>query len=116
MGAGLAASYPDIGVFSPPNRPARLHFQHSPYSLPCGTLAVCGSGFNFSEQEGAIREMSENLSEDRRKELFLALVDAQDHDMDVAASRKLVAERFGVSEEEVRQIEREGLDRDWPPL
>jgi hypothetical protein len=56
------------------------------------------------------------MSEVRRKELFLALVDAQDHEMDVGASRKLVAERFGVTEEEVRHIEREGLDRDWPPL
>ena len=59
---------------------------------------------------------SEQLSEDRRKELFLALVDAQDHEMGVADSRRLVAQRFGVSEGQVRDIEREGLDRQWPPL
>jgi hypothetical protein len=59
---------------------------------------------------------SEQLSEDRRKEIFLAVVDAQDHDMDVAQSRRVVVQRFGVSESQVRQIEREGMDRQWPPL
>jgi hypothetical protein len=52
----------------------------------------------------------------RRKEIFLALVDAQDHEMSPAESRKVVATRFDVSEDQVRQIEREGLDNGWPPL
>jgi DNA-directed RNA polymerase sigma subunit (sigma70/sigma32) len=58
----------------------------------------------------------EPLPEPRRKEIFLALVEAQDNEMSSAESRKAVAERFGVSEGRVRQIEREGLDNDWPPL
>jgi hypothetical protein len=58
----------------------------------------------------------ESLPEPRRKDIFLALVDAQDHGMSPAESRKVVAERFGVSEGQVRQIEREGLDNSWPPL
>jgi hypothetical protein len=57
----------------------------------------------------------EPLSEDRRKEIFLALVDAQDHEMDVTQSRRLVVQHFGVTEGQVRQIEREGMDRQWPP-
>jgi hypothetical protein len=61
--------------------------------------------------------MSEGqLAEDCRKEIFRALVDAQDHDLSVAQSRALIAQRFGLSESQVRQIEREGLDRQWPPL
>jgi hypothetical protein len=56
------------------------------------------------------------LSEEQRKEIFLALVDAQDHAMDVAQSRRLVEQRFGVNESQVRYIEREGLDCQWPPL
>jgi hypothetical protein len=60
--------------------------------------------------------MNEPLPEALRKEIFLALVDAQDHDMPVDVSRKVVAERFGVSEGQVRRIEREGVDNDWPPL
>ena len=60
--------------------------------------------------------MAQPLPEARRKEIFLALVDAQDEEMPVDLSRRVVAERFGVSEGQVRQIEREGLDNDWPPL
>jgi len=58
----------------------------------------------------------EQLTEDRRKELFLALVEAHDQKIAVLKSRKLVVERFGVSESQVRVIEREGLERQWPPL
>ncbi len=56
------------------------------------------------------------LTEDRRKEIFLAIVEAQDHEMDVAQSRKWVSQRFEVSESQVRQIEREGMAQQWPPL
>jgi len=52
----------------------------------------------------------------RRKEVFLALVYAQDQKMDVAQSRKLMVERFGVTESELLQIELEGMEKPWPPL
>src|SRR5579883_3664108 len=55
-------------------------------------------------------------SESRRKEVFLALVTAQDGEMPVAQSRKEIAQRFGITEAEVLRIEREGLDNNWPPL
>jgi hypothetical protein len=58
----------------------------------------------------------ESIAEDRRKEVFAALVEAQDQAMSVAQSRKLVAERFQLTEADVRQIEREGMDQQWPPL
>ena len=58
----------------------------------------------------------EQPSEDRRKEIFLALVDAQDQKMGVPQSRTLMAQRFGVDESQVRLIEREGLEHQWPPL
>jgi hypothetical protein len=59
---------------------------------------------------------SPDLPEDRRKELFLALVEAQDQEMSVSQSRSVIAQRFGVSEDVVRRIEREGLEGHWPPL
>ena len=62
------------------------------------------------------QQTGETLPEAQRKEIFPALVDAQDKEMPVDVSRKIVAERFGVSEDQVRQIEREGLDNHWPPL
>ena len=55
-------------------------------------------------------------TQDRRMEIFLAVVEAQDGGMGVAPSRAAVAERFGVSQDEVRDIEKEGLARGWPPL
>ncbi|HYV38990.1 MAG TPA: hypothetical protein VE988_25115 [Gemmataceae bacterium] len=58
----------------------------------------------------------EQMSEDRRKEVFFALVDAQDHDMDVAQSRRTLVQRFGITENQIKQIEREGMDNQWPPL
>ncbi len=51
----------------------------------------------------------------RRKEIFLSLVDAQDYGVPPDDSRMVVAERFGVSEGQVREVEQEGLDNEWPP-
>ena len=73
-------------------------------------------GFYAEEQAVTPSNADQNLPEERRKEIFLALVDAQDHDMSVAQSRKMVADKFGLSETQVRQIEREGLEQEWPPL
>jgi hypothetical protein len=56
------------------------------------------------------------LSETRKQEIFLALVEAQDQEVGVARSRKMIAENFGITEEQVMRIEREGLDNNWPPL
>jgi hypothetical protein len=58
----------------------------------------------------------QSLSEDRRREIFLVLVNAQDQEMSVEQSRKLVAEQFDISQSQVRTIEREGIERQWPPL
>jgi hypothetical protein len=56
------------------------------------------------------------LSLEQRMEVFLALVQAQDGRMSVPQSRKATAERFNLSEQQVRRIEQEGLDGEWPPL
>ena len=57
---------------------------------------------------------NEPLLEFRRKEIFVALVDAQDQRMDVAQSRKLMVERFHVTDKEVCQIELEGMAKSLP--
>jgi hypothetical protein len=54
--------------------------------------------------------------EETRRAAFLALVSAQDEGNTVKSSRELVARRFGLREEHVRAIEREGLSTQWPPL
>jgi hypothetical protein len=60
--------------------------------------------------------MAEVLTEERRREVFAALVAAQDGGMDVEASRKKVAADHGLTPTGVQKIEREGLDAEWPPL
>ncbi len=62
------------------------------------------------------QRVEEAPAEARRKEIFLALVEVQDQEVGVARSRRLIAERFGLTEGQVRQIEQEGLDHEWPPL
>jgi hypothetical protein len=56
------------------------------------------------------------LSQEQRMEVFKALVEAQDGEVGVAQSRKEVAQRFGLTDRQLRQIEQEGVDGDWPPL
>ena len=61
--------------------------------------------------------MSEDtIPEETRREVFAALVEAQDLGDSVQESRATVAHRFNLTEQDVRMIEREGLDALWPPL
>jgi hypothetical protein len=55
-------------------------------------------------------------SEQVRREIFLALVDAQDHCLSVAQSRKAISDHYGITEIRLRNIEEEGLEQQWPPL
>jgi hypothetical protein len=64
----------------------------------------------------ALDNGEEEIMDDRRKEIFFALVDAQDYELGVSQSRKLIAKRYGLTEGQIRRIEREGLMRQWPPL
>jgi hypothetical protein len=51
-----------------------------------------------------------------RQQVFRELVEAQDGGKTVAASRAEAASRFSISEEQIKDIEREGLANQWPPL
>jgi hypothetical protein len=53
---------------------------------------------------------------DRRQTIFRAVVEAQDNGAGVATSRAEVARQFAVTEQMVKEIEREGLANQWPPL
>jgi hypothetical protein len=60
--------------------------------------------------------MSDTLPEERRREVFVALVAAQDGGLSVAASREKVVAELGVSTKDLLKIEKEGLQKQWPPL
>jgi hypothetical protein len=53
---------------------------------------------------------------ENRQVIFLTVVNAQDRGIPVIKSRLDVAQQFGVTEDDVKAIEREGLDKQWPPL
>lgn len=50
------------------------------------------------------------------KEVFRALVTLQDRGEAVETSRARVSLQFGITREELADIEREGIAESWPPL
>jgi hypothetical protein len=62
------------------------------------------------------QEPTEGIPLDRRRAIFLAVVEAQDGGTAVGDSRAEVARQFGVTEDDVKMVEREGLANQWPPL
>ncbi len=59
---------------------------------------------------------SQPSTADQRRAIFFALIQAQDAGQSVAESRRTVATKYEVTEERVKEIEREGIDQQWPPL
>ena len=62
------------------------------------------------------QDTAETIPADHRQAIFRAVVEAQDGGMTVDASRAEAVEKFGVTPDQVKAIEREGLDNQWPPL
>jgi DNA invertase Pin-like site-specific DNA recombinase len=58
----------------------------------------------------------ETPKDELRKAVFLALVEAQDKGAGVVKSRRAVAKQFDISVDQVSKIEKEGLEKEWPPL
>ena len=57
------------------------------------------------------------LTIQQRKEIFHTLVSTQDLGiMSVAQSRQQITKQYEISEAQLRQIEDEGLEKEWPPL
>ncbi|MBX7102488.1 MAG: hypothetical protein K1X57_00300 [Gemmataceae bacterium] len=59
---------------------------------------------------------TKRLTLQQRKEIFSALVIAQDERMGVSESKQHVIRNFKISDVQLRQIEEEGIDKEWPPL
>lgn len=59
---------------------------------------------------------TKRLTLQQRKEIFAALVTAQDDRMGVTESKQLVISNFKISDVQLRQIEEEGIEKEWPPL
>ena len=60
---------------------------------------------------------AKRLTVQQRKDIFHALVTTQDLGlMTVADSMKHVTEHYHITESQLRQIQDEGIEKEWPPL
>jgi hypothetical protein len=60
---------------------------------------------------------AKRLTTQQRQEIFRALVTTQDLGlMTVPESIQHVVKQFEITEAQLRQIEDEGIDKEWPPL
>lgn len=60
--------------------------------------------------------MAKRLTTEQRREIFRELVHTQDITGEVQKSRQKVSKKFGISEAQLRLIEDEGIEHEWPPL
>jgi hypothetical protein len=60
---------------------------------------------------------SKRLTVQQKKEIFMHLVSTQDSgELSVSQSRQAVIKDHGITDAQLRQIEEEGLEKEWPPL
>jgi hypothetical protein len=64
------------------------------------------------------RQMSaKRLTIKQRKEIFLALVQLQDEKrMSITDSIRQISQLHAISEDQLRSLMEEGIDKEWPPL
>ena len=56
------------------------------------------------------------LTKQQKRDIFRELVSVQDLGNPVRRSRELMMEKFEISENQLKEIEDEGLEEQWPPL
>jgi hypothetical protein len=60
---------------------------------------------------------AKRLTVQQRREIFLNLVRTQDEGtMTVGESLQHIMREYAISESQLKQIEEEGIDKEWPPL
>lgn len=60
---------------------------------------------------------AKRLTVQQRKEIFHNLVSTQDQGgVSVAESRQQMTKQYEITDAQLRQIEEEGLEKEWPPL
>ena len=60
---------------------------------------------------------AKRLTLQQRREIFKELVHTQDMGlMTVPQSREHITKQYDITNDQLRQIEEEGLEKEWPPL
>ena len=59
---------------------------------------------------------TKRLTLQQRRDIFRDLVATQDLGMPVRRSYQIITEKYELSDAQLKQIEDEGLEKEWPPL
>ena len=60
---------------------------------------------------------AKRLTIQQRREIFRDLVETQDQGrFSVADSLQHICQEYAITEDQLRQIQDEGIDKEWPPL
>jgi hypothetical protein len=59
---------------------------------------------------------TKRLTLQQRRDIFRDLVATQDLGMPVRRSYQIITEKYEITDVQLRQIEDEGLEKEWPPL
>jgi hypothetical protein len=60
---------------------------------------------------------AKRLTIQQRREIFRALVEVQDEGrFSVADSLQHICQEYAITDEQLRQIQDEGIEKEWPPL
>jgi hypothetical protein len=59
---------------------------------------------------------TKRLTLQQRRDIFRDLVATQDLGMPVRRSYQIITEKYEISDVQLRQIEDEGIEKEWPPL
>lgn len=59
---------------------------------------------------------TKRLTVSQRREIFQTLVTTQDEGMKVSQSLEHVSKQFEITDAQIRQIQDEGIEKQWPPL
>lgn len=60
--------------------------------------------------------MVDQLDEDLRRAVFVQVVESEDSGLVPSEARQKAAAAYGITVEQVRKIEEEGIEKTWPPL
>jgi hypothetical protein len=59
---------------------------------------------------------TKRLTLQQRRDIFRDLVATQDLGMPVRRSYQIITEKYELTDAQLKQIEDEGLEKEWPPL
>jgi hypothetical protein len=60
--------------------------------------------------------IADRMNDNREKEIFRRIVQLQDEGVSVTESREQIANDLSMTVEQIKEIERKGLEEVWPPL